>query len=59
MKKKKLEFSKKLMLKKEALVELNQQETSKLVGGMPLTWWSTCCVNTNELTCPDACVRTH
>ncbi|PSL48026.1 hypothetical protein CLV51_102886 [Chitinophaga niastensis] len=47
------------MLKKEAIVELNQQETSKLVGGMPLTRWSACCVETDETTCPAGCVRTH
>ncbi|WP_158266999.1 class I lanthipeptide [Chitinophaga niastensis] len=58
MKKKKLEFSKKLMLKKETLVELNQQEASKLVGGIR-TMWSACCVNTNEPTCPDGCVFTQ
>lgn len=57
MKKKKPELSKKLMLKKEAIVELNQQQQAKLAGGAPITLWSACCVETNEVTCPAGCVR--
>jgi len=57
MKKKKIELSKKLMLKKDAIVELNQQQKAKLAGGAPLTWWSACCVETDEVTCPAGCHR--
>lgn len=55
MKKKKVELSKKLLLKKEAIVELNTQQQSKIAGGMPLTRYSTCCVKTNEVSCPIMC----
>lgn len=59
MKKKTLQLSKKLLLKKDTLVTLNQQEQTKLAGGAPITWWSVCCVETDEVTCPDGCVRTR
>ncbi|QJB32483.1 class I lanthipeptide [Chitinophaga oryzae] len=58
MKKKTLQLSKKLLLKKDTLVTLNQQDQAKLAGGAPLTWWSACCVETDEVTCPVDCVRT-
>jgi hypothetical protein len=57
MKKKKLGLSKKLLLKKESIVELGAQQTSKLAGGMPVTWWSACCKVTNEFTCPATCIH--
>ncbi|MBV8253005.1 MAG: class I lanthipeptide [Chitinophaga sp.] len=53
MKKKHVNLSKKLLLKKEAVVVLNPQQQSKLAGGQPLTWFSTCCVETIEVTCVD------
>ncbi len=52
MKKKTVNLSKKLLLKKEAVVELNPMQQSKLAGGMPVTTWSVCCVETIEVTCP-------
>ncbi|WP_153260014.1 class I lanthipeptide [Chitinophaga flava] len=52
MKKKKVDLSKKLFLKKEAIVELNTQQQSQIAGGIPLTRYSTCCVQTIEVSCP-------
>ncbi|WP_167018979.1 class I lanthipeptide [Chitinophaga sp. Cy-1792] len=57
MKKKKVALNKKLLLKKETVAMLNDQQKIKLAGGMPLTWWSSCCVETDEVTCPAGCVR--
>ncbi|WP_161596904.1 class I lanthipeptide [Chitinophaga vietnamensis] len=57
MKKKKVSLSKKLVLKKEAIVNLNAQEQAKINGGAPITWWSACCVETDEVTCPAGCHR--
>ncbi|RBL89548.1 class I lanthipeptide [Chitinophaga flava] len=59
MKKKKIELNKKLLLRKDKLVTLNPQEQSKLAGGQPITWFSTCCVETDEVTCPIGCVWTR
>ncbi|WP_343744254.1 class I lanthipeptide [Chitinophaga sp.] len=56
--KKKLALSKKLSLKKDAVATLNVQQQTKIAGGVPLTWWSACCENTREVTCPEGCVRT-
>ena len=58
MKKKKLQLSKKLSLKKDSIAELNAQQQTKIAGGAPITWWSACCVETDEVTCPAGCVRT-
>ncbi|MBC9934218.1 class I lanthipeptide [Chitinophaga qingshengii] len=58
MKKKQIDLSKKLSLKKDAVAALNVQQQNQIAGGVPLTWWSACCVNTREVTCPDGCVRT-
>ncbi|RAJ77422.1 hypothetical protein CLV59_107189 [Chitinophaga dinghuensis] len=52
MKKKTVNLSKKLLLKKEAVVVLNPLQQGKLAGGMPVTTWSVCCVETFEVTCP-------
>jgi len=57
MKKKKVDLSKKLLLKKEAIATLNPKQQAKIAGGAPLTWWSACCVETDEVTCPIDCVR--
>ncbi|WP_291910151.1 class I lanthipeptide [Chitinophaga sp. CB10] len=57
MKKKKVGLSKKLLLKKEAIATLNPKQQAKIAGGAPLTWWSACCVETDEVTCPIDCVR--
>ncbi|WP_143310573.1 class I lanthipeptide [Chitinophaga vietnamensis] len=59
MKKKKPLLSKKLLLKKDAIANLNEAQQASIAGGMPVTTWSVCCVKTNEATCPDDCVRTH
>ncbi|MBC9914916.1 class I lanthipeptide [Chitinophaga varians] len=58
MKKKQLILSKKLSLKKDAVAALNPQQQTKIAGGVPVTWWSACCQNTHEVTCPEGCVRT-
>ncbi|NML40628.1 hypothetical protein HHL17_25755 [Chitinophaga sp. G-6-1-13] len=43
MKKKKITLSKKLLLKKDAVVELNVLQQAGIGGGMPKTWKTTCC----------------
>ncbi|NSL90922.1 class I lanthipeptide [Chitinophaga solisilvae] len=58
MKKRKLILSKKLLLKKDNIIVLNAQQQANLAGGLPLTYWSGCCIETDELTCPAGCVRT-
>ncbi|WP_143312805.1 class I lanthipeptide [Chitinophaga eiseniae] len=58
MKKKQIVLSKKLLLRKDTVASLNVQQQAKIAGGVPLTWWSACCQNTREVTCPEGCVRT-
>ncbi|WP_212005511.1 class I lanthipeptide [Chitinophaga sp. HK235] len=51
MKKTKIKLSKKLYLKKNAIVELNPEQQSKIAGGMPLTRTTICCVPSDVSHC--------
>jgi len=51
MKKKKIALSKKLLLKKAAVVELNVMQQAGIGGGLPKTWKTTCCQFTKDTLC--------
>lgn len=51
MKKKKITLSKKLQLKKDAVVELTLTQQAGVAGGAPLTRTTRCCENTTISFC--------